>query len=389
MNKIIKYIFIVFIYIYTGCGGSESVLKNGVFLDSAYVSGLRYKCGDISGHTDEKGLFVFRGTTKTCEFYLGANKLIATLPMLEDRIITPFEVTTSTASALQLSTIIQSLSVPQNGVLLLDKDKASKLGLVDLTNPIQTSSNILAVSSYVKPLSEVKQSLSKHYDIQSGSILTQAQKDAKNTIPTTPTNPITPTTPTKPPCIGDACTAPPPPTTKPPLTNCPVGAKCLNTQIPESEDEVCFPGSKDCKIPQNTTPCFPGSDCDESNPDTSTCLPGQSGSICGNNNITQVKQCLPGKTCTSVISSDSCLPGAECQSNTNNFPTPSTTPSPQPPTDTDICLPGDTSCSKNVNTSSNQNTQQNPTVQPSTNNNIPIPTTSPNAQCTPLPGKAC
>lgn len=133
---------VVLTVLVTGCGSSNqniSSAKVGYFYDSL-VQDLPYKCGSLSGETNENGEFSYTEGVG-CEFYLGEMTLYVSSSDLNDSVVTPFEVSTAQGSekltvdeAYALAAILQSASLNLNHHMNIIESRAELIKNVSLKN---------------------------------------------------------------------------------------------------------------------------------------------------------------------------------------------------------------------------------------------------------------
>jgi hypothetical protein len=238
--------------------------------------------------------------------------------MLDDNIVTTFEITNSLKASFQLSKVFQSIAVNNGNYLILDSYAVNGMKAIDLSNPKQLDTLIIATGHRVVLLEYVIKSLSIRFNIKTGKILLKLQP-----------KPIPQIQPIKKPISQPK----PIPQTKPipkmpkqqlkkdPNICLPGVVSCVSATLPKQEDKLCLP-EEPCDIQTTNKPCLPGVVC------TSTieekvmkdsldyiCLPGR---MC----LKTVQESLPGsfesipnedKSFQSTIStSEPCLPGMQC-----------------------------------------------------------------------------
>jgi hypothetical protein len=308
--KLVKVIYsFICLLIFISCGSSSSkVLNSAILLDAHPVVGLKYKCSDSVGVSNQQGFF-FYSKGDSCEFYLGANKLIATPKMLDDNIVTTFEITNSLKASFQLSKVFQSIAVNNGNYLILDSYAVNGMKALDLSNSKQVDMRILATGHREVLLENVIKSLSKRFNINTGKILLRPKPKQPIVQPKQPIE-----QPKQP--ISEK----PKQLKKDPNICLPGVVSCVSATLPK-EDKLCLP-EEPCDIQITKKPCIPGVICTSSieekvmkNSLEHICLPGR---IC----LKTLQDNLPGSfesipdedkvLKSSISTSEPCLPGMQC-----------------------------------------------------------------------------
>jgi hypothetical protein len=140
----------------------DLVEKVGFFIDNI-MSGLPYICDSAVGVTGEDGSFSYNNGD-SCTFYLGENEY--TLDNVVDQdVVTPFDLTGSEEEGLALSRVLQSLSVENaDGSLKLDQNRLRQMKKLYLNDVDKVEEAIKATGAKVKNMEEVKSHLEKAFE---------------------------------------------------------------------------------------------------------------------------------------------------------------------------------------------------------------------------------